>query len=228
MDCSEYEQAHIIFDLNERECPEHLKGRYDFIIDSGTMEHVFHVPNFLTNVHAMLRPGGRVMHLTPSSNYIEHGFYCFSPTFFADYYSVNNYEINTMQVVKHAPQPEVPWEISDYSPGCLDPVCFGGLDDGMYLTLCIVTKTPNSTCTAIPQQGRFRSEWARALAARQSAAVASLPLEPAPMGPTAKLKQFVKDRPLLYHPLRKLRHVISPPPSASPKKGLGLEVVARY
>jgi len=234
MDFSDYEQAHIVFDLNERSVPDSLKDRYDFIIDSGTMEHVFHVPNFLANVHAMLRPGGRVMHLNPASNYIEHGFYCFSPTFFTDYYSVNKYEINLMQIVKHVLSEEVPWEISNYSPGCLEPVCFGGLDDAMYLTLCIVTRTPEATCGVIPQQGRYRREWDHHHA--RTPAVASPepapnppPLETTVAGSGSKFKKFIKERPLLYRPLRKLRQILNPPPpSVAPKKGLGLEVVARY
>jgi hypothetical protein len=232
LDYSDYEQAHITFDMNEKEAPEGLKEKYDFIIDSGTMEHVFHVPNFLANIHAMLRPGGRVVHLSPASNYIEHGFYCFSPSFFADYYTANNYEINQMQMVKHVPAPEVPWEISDYTPGCLEPVSFGGLDDGMYLTLCIVTKTSGSTAGVVPQQGHYRAEWARA---QQGTPPAPAPAPELPSvasmapAPKARLKKFIKDRPLIYQPLRRLRHLINPPPPVvPPKKGLGLEVVARY
>jgi hypothetical protein len=232
MDYSDFEKAHITFDLNKSECPEHLKCRYDFIIDSGTMEHVFHVPNLLANLHAMLRPGGRVMHLSPAANYIDHGFYCFSPTFFNDYYSANKYELNVMQMVKHTPQPEIPWELSDYSPGCLGPVSFGGLDDAAYHTLCVATKTPNSTSEVIPQQGIYRTWWVKAddsASTPQRSAATPLPLGPALTGRRAKLKKFIKDRPLIYGPLRKLRHAITPRPTlVPPRKGLGLEVVARY
>jgi hypothetical protein len=227
LDYSDYEQAHIVFDLNEKTVPDSLKEKYDFIIDSGTLEHVFHVPNMLANVHAMLRTGGRVMHLSPANNYIEHGFYCFSPSFFTDYYSANKYQINQMQIVKHVPAPDVPWEISDYTPGCLEPVSFGGLDDGMYMTLCIVTKTAQSTSGTVPQQGRYRIEWMKV---HQNAPPAPPPLEqPVAVGPKAKFKRFIKDRPLLHGPLRRLRHLINPrPPEVPPRKGLGLEVVARY
>jgi hypothetical protein len=233
LDYSDYEHAHIVFDLNEGLLPDSLKEKYDFIIDGGTMEHVFHVPNVLANIHSLLRIGGRVMHFNPASNYIEHGFYCFSPSFYTDYYYANNYEVNQIQIVKQLPAPEVPWEISDYTPGCLDPVSFGGLDDAMYMNFCIVTKTPQSTCRVVPQQGLYRRRWHRApqgLEPDPDPLPAAQPLEAAAgSGPKAKIKNFIKDRPLLYRPLRKLRDMLNPPPpSVPPRKGLGLEVVARY
>jgi hypothetical protein len=227
LDFSDYEHANIIFDLNSGSLPEQLKEKYDFIIDGGTMEHVFHVPNLLANIHSMLRVGGRVMHINPASNYIEHGFYCFSPCFFADYYAANNYEINQIQIVKHLQASEVPWEISDYTPGCLGPVSFGGLDDGMYLTHSIVTRTPESTSGVVPQQGLYLQRWRGARPATDPLPVA--PLVTAAPGPKAKIKNFIKHRPLLYRPLKKLRDLVNRPPQiVPPKKGLGLEVVARY
>ena len=61
------------------------------IIDGGTMEHIFHIPNVLNNIYRMLRVGGRIIHISPSSNYVDHGFYSFSPTLFYDFYQTNKF-----------------------------------------------------------------------------------------------------------------------------------------
>lgn len=41
MDFSDYEGADVIYDLNRRQLPEHLKQAFDIIIDIGVIEHVF-------------------------------------------------------------------------------------------------------------------------------------------------------------------------------------------
>ena len=78
-DYSDFQAADHVFDLN-KPVPKHLYNKYDVILDSGTLEHVFHLPQVLKNIYDMLKVGGRVIHLLPSSNWIDHGFYSFSPT----------------------------------------------------------------------------------------------------------------------------------------------------
>src|SRR5271156_3187016 len=82
MDVSDYEEADIVFDLNHPELPTELRGAFDIVLDPGTIEHVFHVPNSMKNIFQLLSIGGRVIHTSPSSNHLDHGFYMFSPTFF--------------------------------------------------------------------------------------------------------------------------------------------------
>lgn len=90
LDYSSYEHAEIIHDLNQP-VPPQLRGRFDVIVDAGTIEHVFDVRQSLANLALMLRPGGRVIHISPANNYTNHGFYQFSPTLFFDFYSANNF-----------------------------------------------------------------------------------------------------------------------------------------
>lgn len=156
MDCSDFESAHIIFDLNKSQVPQDLVGTFDCILNGGTIEHVFHLPNALNNLYKMLRVGGRIIHIAPSSNYIDHGFVMFSPTFFLDFYKANHFEINTIQLIRHTQQAEMdPWHFYDYTSGSLDHLSFGRLDNAMYAIVCIVTKTNESTGDAIPQQGLY-------------------------------------------------------------------------
>lgn len=160
LDYSDYEGANEIFDLNSRELPEHLEGAFDVVLDPGTIEHVFHLPNTLKNIFKMIPVGGRIIHISPSSNHIDHGFYMFSPTLFFDYYRSNRFEINTFNIIKYSQNHDTePWLIYDYMPGCLDPISFGGLDDGMYGILCIVTKSKDSSYDVIPQQGSYVKTW---------------------------------------------------------------------
>ena len=160
LDNSDYEGADYVFDLNRADLPEVLLERFDVIYDGGTIEHIFHVPNVLNNIFRMLAGGGRVIHHAPSSNYMDHGFYMFSPTLFWDFYAANDFDINDIKVIRHTPAYNTdPWEISDYTPHCLDPVSFGGLDDGLYAINCVATKTPGATGSRIPQQRFFTRLW---------------------------------------------------------------------
>src|SRR5437763_2766890 len=99
MDLSAYESADIIHDLNSPDVPAALVDRFDTIIDGGTLEHVFHLPNALAGIGEMLKVGGRVIHHSPASNWVDHGFYMFSPTLFWDYYNANKFEIGEVRLI---------------------------------------------------------------------------------------------------------------------------------
>jgi hypothetical protein len=158
LDYSDYEGADITFDLNSDSLPEELCNRFDMIIDGGTTEHVFHVPNLLRSVSRMLKVNGRIVHLSPSSNYMDHGFYMFSPTLFYDYYSANKFEVNTIQLMRHSRQrTQEPSWILEYTPDGFEkivPERFANNGDS-YLIACIATKTEDSTEGVVPQQGHY-------------------------------------------------------------------------
>lgn len=226
LDFSDYESAHYIFDLNSSKIPEHLLEVFDVIIDGGTIEHVFHIPNVLNNIHKMLCQGGRIIHLSPSSNHMDHGFYMFSPALFWDFYEANKFEINNFQLVRYTPRHHVdPWEITDYQPGCLDRISFGGLDDGMYGIICIATKTKHSTGDIVPQQLSCMYAWKTKDTLKdqkgRSETLVSYRLK------FQMIKNAIKRLPFLYQILRhivKFIRSVRRPRS----KGLGLKIVARY
>lgn len=78
MDNSSYEGANITHDMNDP-VPESMHGRYKTIIDSGTIEHVYNTPGYITNVINMLRLNGVYLMITTANNYLGHGFYQYSP-----------------------------------------------------------------------------------------------------------------------------------------------------
>lgn len=96
VDYSEYEGADIIFDLNDP-LPDSLKGAFDYVINGGTLEHVFDIARAMENMSGMVKDGGLIMHLSPSDWWINHGFYSISPTFFQDYYRANGFLVKLIE-----------------------------------------------------------------------------------------------------------------------------------
>jgi hypothetical protein len=78
LDYSDYQGASIIHDLNQS-IPPGLEGKFDTVIDSGTIEHIFNFPVAIANCMKMVRLGGRLFIITVANNHCGHGFYQFSP-----------------------------------------------------------------------------------------------------------------------------------------------------
>jgi SAM-dependent methyltransferase len=162
-DVDAFEGADFLLDLNCADgLPDAYRERFDCVLDGGTLEHVFHVPNALKNIFLLLKAGGRVIHFSPTNNYVDHGFYSFSPTFFVDFYTENEFIIDRCVLVAHTRNVEgEDWIAGEYSPGVLDDVEFGGLDDRLYLTFFVATKTEKSTFDRFPQQGAYKRVWSQ-------------------------------------------------------------------
>jgi FkbM family methyltransferase len=92
MDNSAYEGAAVIHDLNEP-LPEDLAGRFDTVIDIGTLEHVFNIATAMKSMAEAVRVGGRFLCLNIANNHLGHGFWQFSPeVFFRTFCPMNGYE----------------------------------------------------------------------------------------------------------------------------------------
>ena len=100
------------------------------------------------------------MHLVPSSNHMDHGFYMFSPTLFHDYYRANGLAVEQIRLVRHPfLQRDPVIEIYDYRPGALVPIAHGGLDDGSYQIFCVATRTEGARHDQVPQQSFYVEAW---------------------------------------------------------------------
>lgn len=155
LDVSPYEGAEIIWNLNQAGVPEPCRGAFDIIFDGGTLEHVFHLPNALANLHEMVSVGGRIIHALPLANYVDHGFYMFSPTFFCDYYAYNGYVLN--QVLLHRIER---WDLDnevgrfiEYNPTYFRNHQPGGIDGAVWNLFVAVTRRPEAVSGKVPQQG---------------------------------------------------------------------------
>jgi SAM-dependent methyltransferase len=97
LDVSNYEGAKIIHDMN-KPISEDLHNKYSVVFDGGSLEHIFNVPTALQNCMNLLKVGGHFIGITPTNNFLGHGFYQFSPEFF---YSVfrEKFGFNVVQML---------------------------------------------------------------------------------------------------------------------------------
>jgi len=89
-DISDYEGADMIIDLDVP-VDKSMHNQFDTIVDAGTIEHIFDIPQCMENITKMLKLDGVLILFAPAAE-INHGFYNLSPCFFFDYLASNGYE----------------------------------------------------------------------------------------------------------------------------------------
>jgi SAM-dependent methyltransferase len=89
VDASPYQGASVLHDMN-LPIPDDLKGRFDVVLEGGTLEHIFNFPVAMRNCMEMLAPGGFYLGISPANNFCGHGFYQFSPDLFFRIFSQEN------------------------------------------------------------------------------------------------------------------------------------------
>ena len=104
LDGSAYEGADLVQNLNQP-LPTALHESFDCLLDGGTLEHVFNVPEALASYMKLVKVGGHVMLLDmPATNGCGHGFYQFSPALFWQVFAAQHgFEVVDMLVVEAAP-----------------------------------------------------------------------------------------------------------------------------
>jgi SAM-dependent methyltransferase len=80
-DASDYENATHVHDFNQP-IPENFKNRFSVVLDGGTLEHIFNFPTAIKNCLEMVEEGGHFLSITPTNNFLGHGFYQYSPELF--------------------------------------------------------------------------------------------------------------------------------------------------
>jgi hypothetical protein len=80
-------------DLNR---PIALNRRFEVVINHGTAEHIFNIAQVFMTMHDYTVPGGLMIHESPFTGWIDHGFYNLQPTLFVDVALCNQYEICAM------------------------------------------------------------------------------------------------------------------------------------
>jgi hypothetical protein len=94
---SNFEGANFLKNLNNPpdESDSKQYEAFDLIIDGGTSEHIYNPIIALCNYFYFLKVGGCLVQFLPVNNYIDHGIYQFSPTFFL---SINDPGINLINL----------------------------------------------------------------------------------------------------------------------------------
>lgn len=151
LDVSDYEGADYIWDLN-LPVPPVWEHQFDLILDFGTLEHIFDTKQALWNINRMLRPDGRIIHMLPASNYVEHGFYSFSPTLFYDYYSLNRFTNLRAYLAEQAPWhiDSGPWKFWQWREGRPEATI---TSPRSLIVFFSAQKELTSTVEKVPQQG---------------------------------------------------------------------------
>ena len=178
LDHSAYEGAGLVHDLNQA-VPPALEERFDAVIDSGTIEHVFNFPVAIANCMKLVKAGGTLFLSTPANNMCGHGFYQFSPElFFRVFHASNGFALQRLVLVTHPfPGAELSRRQTWYD--VTDPAAAGARAP-------LMTRTPaflmaEATRTAVvpifatpPQQSDYVARWGEAAAPAAAAERAML------------------------------------------------------
>jgi len=107
LDCSSYEDATVIQDLN-LPIPGELRERFSVVYDGGTIEHVFNIPQAFKNCMEMVEVGGHFAQANVANNWTGHGFWQFSPELvFRIFTPANGFQIEA--VLMHEVVPGGAW-----------------------------------------------------------------------------------------------------------------------
>ncbi|HTM54669.1 MAG TPA: hypothetical protein VL175_11605 [Pirellulales bacterium] len=136
-------------DLNE---PVSLERRFGIVINHGTAEHVFNIAQVFRTMHEYTLPGGMMIHESPFTGWIEHGFYNLQPTLFYDLAHFNEYLVLGMFVQdltnRTILQIRERDEIYEYIKARQFP------ENSMLFT--VLVKSPHERPFQIPIQGYYR------------------------------------------------------------------------
>jgi len=162
LDYSDYEAPDAILDLNQHQTPHELQYRFDVVLDSGTIEHIFDIPAALRHCLRMVKPGGRIIHLTPSSNCVDHGLYSISPTLYFDFYSAAGCRVEQILLCRVPLRIERGWwQIYEYPQGKQPNIPLGRLDGSIWFTWAVVTAPAEPQPSAAVQQSSYVATWSK-------------------------------------------------------------------
>lgn len=196
-----HEHPDYLYDLNEP-VPEEMTEQFTMLIDGGTMEHVFHVPQLLQNTFRMLKPGGFYLAMVPTNNFNGHGLYQFSPDFFYSVFSeANGMTIRDVFIVKFSAKNKV-WKINSSPAAGGERIQFDvNTQTEIYV---IAEKTGPTPARLKAQQTDYEEGWYEDEKSITNTASRDALIEKAPRKLVYAFRQFI------YEPLvrRKKRTVI--------------------
>jgi len=156
MDHSDFEGAALCHDLNEP-IPDSLKQKYDVVLDGGTLEHVFDVRQAYRNCMEMVKVGGHYLGISPSNNFMGHGFYQFSPEFFFEAFSpANGFRISQVILFEH--RRNAPW-YEVVAPTDINSRVSLKNSERTYVLVVAERVTDVVPFTSPPQQSDYEAAW---------------------------------------------------------------------
>lgn len=152
IDVYDAEKPTYVLDLN-RPLPASLLDRFDLVYDGGTMEHCFSPPDVLCNAARLVKKGGRIIHHLPFNNWVDHGFYQFSPTLFFDFYEANGFAEPSL-LLHFSSRGREKYIAYDPRRDGMIPYSLGG--KAQVMGFFTATKAATVDSITFPIQGRYR------------------------------------------------------------------------
>jgi hypothetical protein len=154
LDISDHDGADLIGDLNDPDLYRQIGRQFGTVVEIGTIEHVFHIPNALWNLVKMCELGGEIVHASPVNNWPNHGFYQLSPTLFHDYYAANGFEVLESRFMRYPADWQGPIAHAEYrhEPSFRDPIPLDGL---RYMLWFKARKIAERDHPVFPQQSAY-------------------------------------------------------------------------
>lgn len=90
-------------DLNRDRAPRRMRGKFDFVVNAGTTEHVANQINAFSVIHELCATGGLMYHEVPAGGAIDHGLIAYNPKFFHRLAEANSYEVIFLRFSTHGP-----------------------------------------------------------------------------------------------------------------------------
>jgi hypothetical protein len=81
------------FDLNTQLVPPSVRGKYDWVNNEGTTEHVCNQLNAFRAAHEYCKPGGYISHSVPIMGWVDHGLINCTPKFWMILIGENLYRV---------------------------------------------------------------------------------------------------------------------------------------
>lgn len=95
-DASDFEGASCVHDFN-LPIDKKFSESFTVVLDGGSLEHIFNFPQAISNCMDMVKVGGSFIGITPTNNFLGHGFYQFSPElYFRVFSSANGFAVRQM------------------------------------------------------------------------------------------------------------------------------------
>ena len=196
LDASAHEGASLIHDMNQPVAAD-LWGRFDAVVDGGSLEHIFNFPVAVANLMRLTKVGGSVFLSMPANNLCGHGFYQFSPELMFRVFSpANGFALGEVQFVE-AEFPAVELTRSRKSFQVIDPAKIGCrvmlTTRRPVVMLVEATKTADVVpFAAAPQQSDYVVTWSQSAPTAGSSSSARGRL-------AARLPRAMKNRLLGYY-----------------------------
>jgi hypothetical protein len=140
----------IPLDLNFDECPAEHVGKYGFVTNHGTSEHVLNQYNVFKIMHDLTKVGGFMLHAVPFTVHLDHGFFNYQPNFFEALARYNSYETGGIWVGPG-------WQVASFIPWEVDLLDYLVLNSKTTHLLVVLLQKKYDQPFCVPFQGVYEA-----------------------------------------------------------------------